>query len=123
MSKSYKYVIIEKGDFVVSTTNNMKRFVMDELGVVDYRDYLFEDDLSIYILVKNLSLFDSNRTIIYKSDYDDCDSYFNGTVIFTKMDEDGYVSLSEGDIDLIRHHMHKLANGLFEMFYSMDCMD
>ena len=36
------------------------------------------------------------------------------------MDELGYVSLSNNDVDLILKHLCKLPNGLFEMRYSID---
>ena len=98
----------------------MTDLVKRELGVFDYRDYLFEEDLSIYLLVKDLSIYDDNTTIIYRGYLNDCDGVFNGTVIFTKMDEYGYASLNENDIDLILKHLHKLPNSLFEMRYSID---
>ena len=37
-----------------------------------------------------------------------------------KMDEYGYVSLNDDDIDLILRHLCKLPNGLFEMRYFVD---
>ena len=101
-------------------TKRMTDLVKRELGVFDYRDYLFEEDLSIYLLVKDLSIYDDNTTIIYRGYLNDCDGVFNGTVIFTKMDELGYVSLSDNDVDLILKHLCKLPNGLFEMRYSID---
>ena len=36
------------------------------------------------------------------------------------LDELGYVSLSDNDVDLILKHLCKLPNGLFEMRYSID---
>ena len=39
---------------------------MPGLGVFDYRDYLFEEYLSIYLLVKDLSIYDDDTTIIYR---------------------------------------------------------
>lgn len=123
MPKNYQYAIIENGSFTVSTTSNMKGFIKSTLGMFDYRDYLFEEDSSIYILVKNLSFYDNDRSIIYKSDCGDSDSYFNGKVIFTKMNEHGFMTLTDDDIDLIKRHTHKLSTGLFEMFYSTDCIN
>ena len=117
MSKYYRYVIIKNNELKVLKTKKMENLVKKELGVFDYRDYLFEDDLSIYLLVKDLSVYDNDTTIIYRSYLGDCDGIFNGTVIFTKMNEYGYVSLNDNDIDLILKHLHKLPNGLFEMRY------
>ena len=105
MSKYCKYIIIKDNELKILKTKRMTDLVKRELGVFDYRDYLFEEDLSIYLLVKYLN---------------DCDGVFNGTVIFTKMDELGYVSLSNNDVDLILKHLCKLPNGLFEMRYSID---
>ena len=109
MSKYCKYIIIKDNELKILKTKRMTDLVKRELGVFDYRDYLFEEDLSIYLLVKDLSIYDDDTTIIYK-----------GTVIFTKMDELGYVSLSNNDVDLILKHLCKLPNGLFEMRYSID---
>ena len=114
MSKYYRYVIIKNNELKILN------LVKKELSVFDYRDYLFEDDLSVYLLVRDLSVYDNDTTIIYRSYPGDCDGVFNGTVIFTKMDEYGYVSLNDDDIDLILRHLCKLPNGLFEMRYFVD---
>ena len=120
MSKYYRYVIIKNNELKILKTKRMTDLVKRELGVFDYRDYLFEEDLSIYLLVKDLSIYDDDTTIIYRGYLNDCDGVFNGTVIFTKMDEYGYVSLNDDDIDLILRHLCKLPNGLFEMRYFVD---
>jgi len=120
MCKLYKYVIIKDGVLCVLETDRMKEVIRNELGVFDYRDYIFDDDPSVYLLVKDLSIYDDDTTIIYRGYLNDCDGVFNGTVIFTKMDELGYVSLSNNDVDLILKHLCKLPNGLFEMRYSID---
>lgn len=120
MSKYCKYIIIKDNELKILKTKRMTDLVKRELGVFDYRDYLFEEDLSIYLLVKDLSIYDDDTTIIYRGYLNDCDGVFNGTVIFTKMDELGYVSLSNNDVDLILKHLCKLPNGLFEMKYSID---
>ena len=119
MCKLYKYVIIKDGVLCVLETDRMKEVIRNELGVFDYRDYIFDDDPSVYLLVKDLSVYDAEHTIAYRSVPDDVDSYFNGTVIFTKMDDYGFVSLSNDDIDLIRSHLRRLPDGLFEMSYSL----
>ena len=120
MSKLFKYVIIKDGVLCVMETDKMKKVIRNELGVFDYRDYIFDDDPSVYLLVKDLSVYDTEHTIAYRSVSDDVDSYFNGTVIFTKMDDFGFASLSDNDIDLIRNHLHRLPDGLFEMSYSLE---
>ena len=120
MCKLCKYVIIKNGVLCVLETDRMKEVIRNELGVFDYRDYIFDDDPSVYLLVKDLSIYDDDTTIIYRGYLNDCDGVFNGTVIFTKMDELGYVSLSNNDVDLILKHLCKLPNGLFEMRYSID---
>lgn len=121
MSDYYRYAILKNSELKMLKTKNMENLVKKELGdFFDYRDYLFEDDLSIYLLVRELSAFDSDTSIIYKTHPGDCDSVFNGTVIFTKMNEYGYVSLNDNDVDLIHNHLEKLPNGLFEMRYSID---
>lgn len=119
MSKYCKYIIIKDNELKILKTKRMTDLVKRELGVFDYRDYLFEEDLSIYLLVKDLSIYDDDTTIIYRGYLNDCDGVFNGTVNFTKMDELGYVSLSNNDVDLILKHLCKLPNGLFEMRYSI----
>lgn len=119
MCKLCKYVIIKDGVLCVLETDRMEEVIRNELGVFDYRDYLFDDDSSVYLLVKDLSVFDANHTITYISDPDDVDGYFNGTVIFTKMDDFGFASLSNNDIDIIRSHLRRLPSGLFEMYYSL----
>lgn len=119
MCKLCKYVIIKDGVLCVLETDRMKEVIRKELGVFDYRDYIFDDDPSVYLLVKDKSVYDTDHTITYKSDPDDVDSYFNGTVIFTKMDDFGFASLSNNDIDIIKNHLHKLPSGLFEMSYSL----
>ena len=101
MCKLCKYVIIKGGVLCVLETDRMKEVIRNELGVFDYRDYIFDDDPSVYLLVKDLSIYDDDTTIIYRGYLNDCDGVFNGTVIFTKMDELGYVSLSNNDVDLI----------------------
>lgn len=116
MSKYYSYVIIKNKELKILKTKRMEKLVKNELGVFDYRDYLFKDDLSIYLLIRDLSVYNNDPTIIYRSSLGDCDGIFNGTVIFTKMNECGYVSLNDNDIDLIIKHLHMLPNGLFVLF-------
>ena len=36
----------------------MKEVIRNELGVFDYRDYIFDDDPTVYLLVKDLSVYD-----------------------------------------------------------------
>lgn len=90
-------------------TDKMKEVIRNELGV-------FDDDPSVYLLVKDLSVYDTDHTIAYRSFPDDADSCFNGTVIFTKMDDFGFASLSNNDIDIIRNRLCRLPNELFEFF-------
>ena len=111
MCKLCKYVIIKNGVLCVFETDRMKEVIRNELGVFDYRDYIFDDVIS----VKDLSVCDTDHTIVYRSFPDDADGYFNGTVIFTKMDDFGFASLSNNDIDIIRSHLRRLSDGLFEM--------
>jgi hypothetical protein len=119
MSKLCKYVIIKDGVLCVLETDRMKEVIRNELGVFDYRDYIFDDDPSVYLLVKDLSVYDTDHTIAYRSVPDDVDSYFNGTVIFTKMDDFGFASLSNNVIEIIRNHLHRLPSGLFVMSHSL----
>lgn len=119
MCKLCKYVIIKDGILCVLETDRMEEVIRNELGVFDYRDYLFDDDPSVYLLVKDLSVYDTDHTIVYRSFLDDADGYFNGTVIFTKMDDFGFASLSDIDVDIIRNHLRRLPSELFEMSYSL----
>ena len=120
MSEYCRYVIIKNNELKILETKRMIKLIKKELGFFDYRDYLFEDNLSIYLLESDLSIFGDDTSIIYRSYPGDCDSTFSGTVIFTKMNEHGYVSLNKDDIDLILKHINKLSNGLFEMRYFND---
>ena len=120
MSKYYRYVIIKNKELKILKNKKMEKLVKNELGVFDYRHYLFENDLSIYLLVRDLNVYHNDTTIIYRSSPGDCDGIFNGTVIFTKMNEYGYVSLNDNDINLIIKHLHMLPNELFEMRYSIN---
>ena len=70
MCKLCKYVIIKDGVLCVLETDRMKEVIRNELGVFDYRDYIFDDDPSVYLLVKDLSVYDTNHTIIFLYDYD-----------------------------------------------------
>ena len=54
--KYCKYIIIKDNELKILKTKRMTDLVKRELGVFDYRDYLFEEDLSIYLLVKDLSI-------------------------------------------------------------------
>ena len=119
MFRLCKYVIIKDGVLCVLKTDKMKEVIRNELGVFDYRNYILDDDPSVYLLVKDLSVYDTDHTIAYRFFLDDVDSYFNGSVIFTKMDDFGFASLSNNDIDIIRNHLCRLPNGLFEMCYSL----
>ncbi len=74
MCKLYKYVIIKDGVLCVLETDRMKEVIRNELGVFDYRDYIFDDDPSVYLLVKDLSV-DTDHTIVYRSFPDDADGY------------------------------------------------
>ncbi len=49
MCKLCKYVIIKDGVLCVLETDRMKEVIRNELGVFDYRDYIFDDDPSVYI--------------------------------------------------------------------------
>ena len=91
MSEYCRYVIIKNNELKILVTKRMTKLIKKELGFFDYRDYLFEDNLSIYLLVSDLSIFGDDTSIIYRSYPGDCDSTFSGTVIFTKMNEHGYV--------------------------------
>ena len=53
MSKLCKYVIIKDGVLCVLETKKMKEVIRNELDVFDYRDYIFDDDPSVYLLVKD----------------------------------------------------------------------
>ena len=99
MSEYCRYVIIKNNELKILETKRMIKLIKKELGFFDYRDYLFEDNLSIYLLVSDLSIFGDDTSIIYRSYPGDCDSTFSGTVIFTKMNEHGYVSLNKDDIE------------------------
>lgn len=120
MSKSYKYVLIENGIMKVCCTKRMNKTVKDIFAFFDYRDYLFEEDSSLYILVKDMSYFDEKPTILYLSPFEDDDVSFNGTIVFAKFNEEGFTSLTNKDITLIQQHLHKLSNGLFQMYYSLN---
>ncbi len=87
MCKLCKYVIIKNGVLCVLETDRMKEVIRNELGVFDYRDYIFDDDPSVYILCKGfkymiliillfIDLFQMMLTVILME-----------TVIFTKMDD------------------------------------
>ena len=39
----------------------MKEVIRNELGVFDYRDYIFDDNPSVYLLVKDLSVYDTDK--------------------------------------------------------------
>lgn len=71
MCKLCKYVIIKDGVLCVLETDRMKEVIRNELGVFDYRDYIFDDDPSVYLLVKDLSVYDTGHTIVYRSFPDD----------------------------------------------------
>ena len=77
-------------------------------------------DGSVYLFLTcfPITVYDTDHTIAYKFVQDDVDSYLNGTVIFTRIDDFGFASLSNKDIDIIRNHLHRLPDGLFEMSYS-----
>ena len=66
MSKLCKYVIIKDGVLCVLETDRMKEVIRNELGVFDYRDYIFDDDPSVGSLtvVSNFSLTKSLKTLI-----------------------------------------------------------
>lgn len=121
MSEYCRYVIIKNNELKILVTKRMTKLIKKELAfliiVTIYLKIIF---LSIYLLVSDLSIFGDDTSIIYRSYPGDCDSTFSGTVIFTKMNEHGYVSLNKDDIDLILKHINKLSNGLFEMRYFND---
>lgn len=105
MSEYCRYVIIKNNELKILETKRMAKLVKRNLVFFDYCDYLFE----IYLLVSDLSIFGDDTSIIYRLYPGDCDSTFNRTVIFTKMNEHGYVSLNKGDMDLILKHINKLG--------------
>ena len=51
MSEYCRYVIIKNNELKILVTKRMTKLIKKELGFFDYRDYLFEDNLSIYLLV------------------------------------------------------------------------
>lgn len=120
MSKYCKYVIIKNNEFKILKTKRMTDLVKRELVSLIIVIICLKKIFQSIFFVKDLSIYDDDTTIIYRGYLNDCDGVFNGTVIFTKMDELGYVSLSDNDVDLILKHLCKLPNGLFEMRYSID---
>lgn len=115
----YTYAMIKNNKFNVLKTKNLSMIIKKELGVFDYQDYLFDENEYIYLLVRDLSFYDNNTSITYRN-IDDEITCFNGTVIFTRMNENGYVSLSDNDLAAIRKHLCQLDNGIFDMRYSID---
>ena len=67
MSEYCGYVIIKNNELKILETKRMIKLIKKELGFFDYRDYLFEDNLSIYLLVSDLSIFGDDTSIIYRS--------------------------------------------------------
>ena len=47
MFRLCKYVIIKDGVLCMLETDKMKEAIKNELGVFDYRDYIFDDDPSV----------------------------------------------------------------------------
>lgn len=116
MSRLFRYLMIKNGDVVAIETRNVLKSIVNEFKVFDYRDYLFDEDLDIYVFVKDLSYYDDNHTIYYYYG-DDLIETFNGTVIFARMVENGFRTLSKNDIELINNHLSRIDRNSFKLNY------
>ena len=116
MSRLFRYLMIKNGDAVAIETRNVLKSIVNEFKVFDYRDYLFDEDLDIYVFVKDLSYYDDNHTVYYYYG-DDLIETFNGTVIFARMVENGFRTLSKNDIELINNHLSRIDRNSFKLNY------
>ena len=116
MSRLFRYLMIKNGDVVAIETRNVLKSIVNEFKVFDYRDYLFDEDLDIYVFVKDLSYYDDNHTVYYYYG-DDLIETFNGTVIFARMVENGFRTLSKNDIELINNHLSRIDRNSFKLNY------
>lgn len=116
MSRLFRYLMIKNGDVVTIETRNVLKSIVNEFEMFDYRDYLFDEDLDIYVFVKDLSYYDDNHTVYYYYG-DDLIETFNGTVIFAKMVENGFRTLPKNDIELINNHLSRIDRNSFKLNY------
>lgn len=116
MSRLFRYLMIKNGDVVAIETRNVLKSIVNEFEMFDYRDYLFDEDLDIYVFVKDLSYYDDNHTVYYYYG-DDLIETFNGTVIFARMVENGFRTLSKNDIELINNHLSRIDRNSFKLNY------
>ncbi len=108
--------MIKNGDVVAIETRNVLKSIVNEFKMFDYRDYMFDEDLDIYVFVKDLSYYDDNHTVYYYYG-DDLIETFNGTVIFARMVENGFRTLSKNDIELINNHLSRIDRNSFKLNY------
>lgn len=116
MSRLFRYLMIKNGDVAAIETRNVLKSIVNEFKVFDYRDYLFDEDFDIYVFVKDLSYYDDNHTVYYYYG-DDLIETFNGTVIFARMVENGFRTLSKNDIELINNHLSRIDRNSFKLNY------
>lgn len=116
MSRLFRYLMIKNGDVVAIETRNVLKSIVNEFKMFDYRDYMFDEDLDIYVFVKDLSYYDDNHAVYYYYG-DDLIETFNGTVIFARMVENGFRTLSKNDIELINNHLSRIDRNSFKLNY------
>lgn len=114
-NKIIRYLIFKNGEMKVKETDDFNKVIKKELGRFDTADYLFDDDLSIRVLVKAESLFNENETIYYyyKGEYI---QPFCGTVIFTKTNTSSFKSLSKQNIKLLTENTYQIDETRFKMY-------
>lgn len=114
MARKYKYIIIDNGNVSVNESADMRKVIKETFGWFDSTDYLFDDNLNIRAFVKEFSLFDCEPSVLCCQN-DELVFSFNGTVIFSSLNEYSYSSLSTRDIQIILSRLSRIDDTHFRL--------
>lgn len=116
-NKEITYVMIKNGDISINKTNNIKRVFKKEFdeGRFDSRDWLFKEDLDIRVFVENESVFTKPETLYFYVD-NEIEEIFYGTVIFTRLTEKSFETLTDEKLSLIINSIKLTDNNKFVIF-------
>lgn len=112
-----KYVKVKNGKVTVHTTQNFSRTLKTVFkgNFYDSRDYLFAKDMDIRVFVEDLSIYNKPDTIYYYQEGELLE-IFCGTVLFAKMGEEDFETLSEENVQLILNSLKRINPTQFEIY-------
>lgn len=115
MNHKFTYLEMYKGKLLVKQTNSFNKLLIntykgsDNYSIIDFFD---DENSNIKLIYSNVYKLFGSSTLIYKLNGKVFDSY-KGELIFIKLINNKFVSLSNEDINFIKDKIDKKLDGTF----------